>query len=147
MLFLLLSDCLLRRCPLLPLTISTLFTLETLGILFFFCHLSVRYKCLRGRHAKQIGPKGVGVLFFRCFTRFPPPLPSARPLLLQTASTQFTLETLGMLVVLFSLSVRYKCLPGAAQCSFCRRGPGHLILLGEWARYTQVWFWFDLVWC
>lgn len=36
------------------------------------------------------------------------------------------------------LPSRYNCRAGAAECSFCRRGPGHLILLGEWARDVQV---------
>lgn len=34
---------------------------------------------------------------------------------------------------------RYTCLAGPSVCSFCKRGPGHLILLGEWARDMQVW--------
>ncbi|CAN0365739.1 unnamed protein product [Discosporangium mesarthrocarpum] len=35
------------------------------------------------------------------------------------------------------LSSRYSCYdPG--RCSFCRRGPGHLVLLAEWARDFQV---------
>ncbi|CAN0556144.1 unnamed protein product, partial [Ectocarpus sp. 12 AP-2014] len=37
-----------------------------------------------------------------------------------------------------SLFRRYNCRAGAAGCSFCRRGPGHLILLGEWARDVQA---------
>lgn len=37
-----------------------------------------------------------------------------------------------------SLLGRYNCRAGPAQCGFCRRGPGHLILLGEWARDVQA---------
>lgn len=37
-----------------------------------------------------------------------------------------------------SLLGRYNCRAGPAECGFCRRGPGHLILLGEWARDVQA---------
>lgn len=33
---------------------------------------------------------------------------------------------------------RYNCLGTSHDCAFCRRGPGHLILLAEWAREVQV---------
>ncbi|CAM9378667.1 unnamed protein product, partial [Choristocarpus tenellus] len=35
------------------------------------------------------------------------------------------------------LSSRYSCYV-PSECGFCRRGPGHLVLLGEWARNLQA---------